>query len=368
MPHLFRRSTNETKSIKDNHIGAIDGWRGIAILFVLVEHAFEASPSPLINHLTRLGSTGVGLFFALSGFLITSLLLGEQAKRGHIHLLKFYTRRAFRILPPVTVYLLVLLCLRHWHYLQVSTLQVTSSFLLFRNYLPLDRGWGWYTMHLWSLMVEEHFYLFWPLVLRYMKVNVRFLIGFALMVASWRALSFHFHLLARVCGPGRTDVRIDALLWGCILAIVFAHPQWRIKLQRMLSGKVMLCLLALEILPTFERGPHYYSFYEPIVLSLLLVWPILHAKSMLRIILDSPVLVSLGKISYSHYLWQGFWLLFSATPKPFPRLQSFPANIILALLCAIASFYLVEQPFIKLGRLAGDTVAPRRTPPVTAGA
>jgi len=136
----------------------------------------------------------------------------------------------------------------------------------------------------------------------------------------------------------------------------------------MLSGKVMLCLLALEILPTFERGPHYYSFYEPIVLSLLLVWPILHAKSMLRIILDSPVLVSLGKISYSLYLWQGFWLLFSATPKPFPRLQSFPANIILALLCAIASFYLVEQPFIKLGRLAGDTVAPRRTPPVTAGA
>jgi len=331
-------------------IGALDGWRGMAILLVLIDHAGELSHSSWIHKGTRVGATGVGIFFALSGFLITSLLVSEKAKTGRILLARFYIRRIFRIVPSVLVFLLTLLALRYFGFLQVTNLQVASSLLLFRNYIPSDWGTGWYTAHFWSLMVEEHFYLVWPLLYIFTRVNVKILTALALAVATWRAVSFHFHLFPGPWAPGRTDVRIDALLWGCILAIAFSRPDWRDKLKRLLSGWFMALLVLVDIISNLGNGQHNYSFYEPIILALLVVWPILHSTSALRRLLDLRVLTLIGKISYSLYIWQQLWMLFPGAPMPFPRLQSFPVNVLMAICCGIASYYGIEKPFIELGR------------------
>ena len=331
-------------------IGALDGWRGAAILLVLVDHAGEMSANAWIHRATRTGATGVGIFFALSGFLITSLLVAERQKSGRIRLESFYTRRVFRIVPPVIVFLAALLCLRELNVLPVTGLQLASSLFLFRNYLPSDWGAGWYTGHFWSLMVEEHFYLVWPLLLIATRANLKVLTGIALSVAAWRAVSLHYHLLAGPWAPGRTDIRIDALLWGCILAIVFTRPELRERLKRAATGWVMLLLVAIDVVSNVLHGQHDYSFYEPVILALLVIWPILHPDSALRRLLDLAPLRFVGRVSYSLYIWQQMWMLFPGAPTPFHRLQTFPLNVAMAFCCGIASYYAIEKPFIHLGR------------------
>ena len=337
-------------SVEKDRIGALDGWRGAAILLVLIDHAGELSHASWFHKVTRVGATGVGIFFALSGFLITSLLISEQKKTGRIHLAKFYTRRVFRIVPSVVVFLATLLCLRYWKLLQVTNLQVLSSLFLFRNYIPSDWGAGWYTAHFWSLMVEEHFYLIWPLLLLFTRANLKILIGVALTVAAWRAVSLHYHLLPGPWAPGRTDIRIDALLWGCILAIGVSRPEWREHLKRRLPGWLMLLLVLVDIASNLGNGQHNYSSYEPIILALLVVWPILYAESALRRLLDNRALTLIGKVSYSLYIWQQLWMLFPGAPMVFPRLQAFPFSVFMALCCGVTSYYCVEKPFIDLGR------------------
>jgi peptidoglycan/LPS O-acetylase OafA/YrhL len=332
------------------HIGALDGWRGVAVLLVIIDHCGELSHSGLIHKVTRVGATGVGLFFALSGFLITTLLLKEFAQTDTISLTNFYIRRIFRILPPVFVYLAVLVLFRHLNLLPFPTRQLVSCVLLFRNYLPGDWRVGWYTLHLWSLMVEEHFYILWPFLLLVSKGRLKVPVLFAVLVAAWRTLNGHIHTLRDVWAPGRTDLRIDSLLWGCALAIILFNPIWRERLKLKLSGVIICLLLAIDVISNVIHGVHDYSWFEPIILALLLVWPLLHPGTLLRKFLDSRTISSIGKVSYSLYIWQQFWLLFPGAPFVFPKLQSFPLNVIMAAACALISYYLIEQPFISAGR------------------
>ena len=342
-------------------IGALDGWRGIAVLLVVVDHAAEMSGSGWIHRVTRTGATGVGLFFAMSGFLITSLLLEEQTRHGRIRLGAFFVRRFFRIVPSMVVFLAVILCLRQLNILQVTWLHISSCVLLFRNYLGGDWGAGWYTGHFWSLMVEWHFYLLWPFLLRLTKAKLPVLISLALAVAGWRAISLHYHLLPGPWAPGRTDIRIDSLLWGCILAIAFTRPRIREKLKGWTPAWAMLLLVLVDVASNVIHGQQNYSAYEPPILALLVVWPLLHPANALRRFLDRPWLCFLGRISYSVYIWQQIWLLFPGTPMPFPRLQTFPVNVALAFACGIASYFVVEEPFIRLGKRAAS-FAVRRSP------
>ncbi len=331
-------------------IGALDGWRGVAILLVLADHAGEMSNNPWIHKATRTGATGVGIFFALSGFLITTLLLAEREKLGRIRVGSFYVRRVFRILPSALVFLTALFCLREFNILPVTRLQLASSLFLFRNYIHSDWNAGWYTDHFWSLMVEEHFYLLWPMLLLATRANLKALTGIALAVAGWRAVSLRYHLLPGPWAPGRTDIRIDSLLWGCILAIMFTRPELREKLKHAAAGWVMLLLIAIDMLSNFLHGQHDYSFYEPIILALLVVWPILHPASGLRRFLDLAPLRFVGGVSYSFYIWQELWLLFPGAPAPFHRLQAFPFNLAMAFFCGVTSYYVVERPCIQWGR------------------
>jgi peptidoglycan/LPS O-acetylase OafA/YrhL len=207
-------------------IPTLDGWRAVAILAVLVAHsAWLFAPgcffeSARVRHVARFGGQGVDLFFAISGFLITSLLLAEMEKTGAASLRGFYTRRVFRILPPLIAYLLVLAGLAVWWRELVAPWEFAASLLFFRNYTMQVAG-GRATNHFWTLSVEEHFYLFWPALLVFAgrRRALKIAIGIALCVAVWRGLDGRMHLFATLFGtdPGRflrTDTRIDGILWG----------------------------------------------------------------------------------------------------------------------------------------------------------
>jgi peptidoglycan/LPS O-acetylase OafA/YrhL len=217
---------------KTGYLPTLDGWRAIAIVAVLLDHTVEYSRLrhyPKLVSFTHTGPNGVSLFFAISGFLICSRLLEEKRAFGRISLRGFYIRRACRILPPAMFYLLVIGALSLCGLIIVSPGEWWSSTLFFRNYLPGDwisRGWGGYTIHYWSLAVEEHFYFLWPAALVFLgKKRARwFALSLAFAVAAWRTWDFHRHWFDRLI-PGllfgsRTDVRMDALLLGCVAALM----------------------------------------------------------------------------------------------------------------------------------------------------
>src|SRR5271166_2822961 len=217
---------------KSGYLPTLDGWRAVAILAVLFDHMVEYSPLahyPRFAAFSHTGPNGVSLFFAISGFLICSRLLEEHRAFGHISLRGFYIRRGCRILPPALLYLSVIGLLSFLGLIVVSSWEWWSSVFFFRNYLPgtwISRGWGGYTVHYWSLAVEEHFYLIWPaaLVLLAKRRARWFALILALSVATWRAWDLHHQWFQRLI-PGllfgsRTDVRLDALLLGCLAALV----------------------------------------------------------------------------------------------------------------------------------------------------
>jgi peptidoglycan/LPS O-acetylase OafA/YrhL len=147
-----------------NRTATLDGWRGIAILLVLTEHAGQHRQFKG-KMWARLGVLGVDIFFVLSGYIITARLIEERRKFSTISLSSFYVRRAFRILPLVAVYLATLFLLsRFIDLIDFHPAELAGS-VFFRNYQIAALPRGIYTVHFWSLSIEEHFYLFWPALL-----------------------------------------------------------------------------------------------------------------------------------------------------------------------------------------------------------
>ncbi|MES1262107.1 MAG: acyltransferase, partial [Acidobacteriota bacterium] len=182
------------------------------VLWAHQGNIFYSTPEAYLQGgLFYFGRWGVPVFFGLSGLLITKLLLEENDRRGSISLKAFYIRRCFRILPPMLLYLAVVQVAG----LLQSTSEFWSCIFFFRNYLPWQQG-SWYSGHLWSLSVEEHFYLFWPTVLVMTGVRRAWIpaVGLSLLSALWRGWNLF---------PGnesRTDLHLDRLLLGAALAFL----------------------------------------------------------------------------------------------------------------------------------------------------
>lgn len=137
------------------HRASLDGIRGVAILLVVISHGTE----PWTAVLGPLGSLGVGLFFVLSGFLITSLLLEEKEGRGQIGLVRFYQRRAVRLLPALAVMLTIA-----YAFDAVTTRELVAVIAYISNWYQAATATPGFLSFTWSLAVEEQFYIVWPLL------------------------------------------------------------------------------------------------------------------------------------------------------------------------------------------------------------
>jgi peptidoglycan/LPS O-acetylase OafA/YrhL len=321
---------------KQGYIPGLDGWRAIAIGAVLLSHSFPST------YWTRHGALGVNLFFAISGFLITTRLLEEHALTGRVSLKNFYIRRAFRILPPALTFLTVAAALAACGVIVSTRTDFVSALVFLRNYWGTDPQHGWYTAHFWSLAVEEHFYLFWPALLVLAGVRrSRFLApALAIGFAAWRSLDMrHAFVPPFLHNEMRSDYRMDALLWGCTLALL--APLWNRRQSQAKAPLYMavIPLVAAVVLNIYQ--PQGYEAAQAVLFPVVLALSVTHSTGFL----EWAPLRWIGRLSYSLYLWQQ--LFFSHFHHGL--LQRFPLNLALALSCACLSYYLIEKPLMRLG-------------------
>jgi peptidoglycan/LPS O-acetylase OafA/YrhL len=343
------------------YIPTLDGWRAVAILLVMAAHfgtAFFTQDAYWSSSPTRFGVIGVPIFFAMSGFLITTLLIQESVSRGSISLRAFYVRRCFRILPPLFALLAGISLLG----LMASRIELLSSLLFFRNYLPPAEG-RIYTGHLWSLSVEEHFYLLWPACLCLLLRRRHVLFNTACIALSfgiWRSVEFHLHLLHRVAPvldtPMRTDLGLDGLMWGCCAGIIFQDRGLREAASRLLTLPVTLLTLVLLIASLLRPLP-LSSVWGPITIPLIILGTVTHKNWLASRVLESAPVRWLGRTSYSLYLWQQLFLMPSWEPHPLKLAQKLPLDVFLPFLCAIVSHYWIERPAIRFGRRLASRIS-----------
>lgn len=321
---------------------ALDGIRGIAILLVVLGHA-----SPLLR---AAGAIGVTLFFALSGFLITTLLLEEHAGAGRVNLLRFYERRARRLLPAFAAYLAVvsLLSLALGAALITPGAVVSAVTYTFNWWMIAKDSVPIATMHLWSLAVEEQFYLVWPLVLiACARFGRRWLIGMCL-AGSIAATVARWLLWESGSSGSRvyigTDVRADSLLAGCLLAVVMVGARERRNRPLLAAG---LLLSFVPLLPA--TGDLRWVLVPTVVpwVSAATIWCTAQARRIPW--LEQRWLVIVGRRSYALYLWHGLTL--SLAPLlPLSEWVTVPIGIVLAWGLTLVSWRYVEEPFLRKRR------------------
>jgi peptidoglycan/LPS O-acetylase OafA/YrhL len=342
-------------------IRTLDGWRGVAILMVIAEHALR----PTIFRFgvwANLGALGVDIFFLVSGYIITLRLLKERERTDRIHLGHFYLRRAFRILPLVCTYLLTLCVLsifvnlRDFHFSEV-----VGSLLFFRNYQFAANPAGIFTTHFWSLSIEEHFYLLWPALFLFLgnRAALRLALAGACLCGIWREFdsTYPTSWIGRLL-PGsetwirqvRTDDRFDGLLLGCALAILLTDPRVSGFIHRNFPKETPL-FAAILLLLNVQRTNGLSSFSSFVLIAIGLASTLVVQEGLAHKWLNTRLLVWIGTISYSAYVWQQLFLTHPPqAPSPLGRMGSVPLNLLCVLAVSAASFYLIERPAIDLGR------------------
>jgi peptidoglycan/LPS O-acetylase OafA/YrhL len=304
---------------------------------------------PSLTLLGDVGNLGVTVFFVISGFLITTLLLSEQAREHRIDLPAFYGRRAFRILPAATTYLLVLALLAAApSRVRLGTLDWLHALTFTMNY---HQHRAWVVGHLWSLSVEEQFYLLWPAAVVVLgPKRSSWLAGAAIVVApAWRVSVWVLFPEWRD-GIGETFPTVmDAIASGCVLAGCAGWLVQRAWYRRFLtSPRFALVVLVVLISNAFDRHPSFYLPFGMTLrnagIALVVHWAILQASPPVARVLECAPLIWAGRLSYSLYLWQQPFLNRHSPAM----LTSFPVNLMCAGLCASLSFFCVESPFLRL--------------------
>jgi peptidoglycan/LPS O-acetylase OafA/YrhL len=294
------------------------------------------------------GIKGVQLFFAISGFLITSRLIEEWNCFGQISLKRFYVRRVFRILPPAMTYLLVIALLGLLGLVPFHWREWLSAVCFFRNYMALG-GAYFIESHYWSLSIEEQFYLIWPALLVLSGLyRARYTASILILVLwIWRWIAFH-HVGGAAIGPEgwwHSEICFDSLLVGCLYALALESPALKKWFSKYLSVWVVAAILVF----IFAMGGTWTPSGRTIqstLMPLLIIATVLNPHTWLGRLLEIPVIRWVGRLSYSLYIWQELFTL----QRMFPW---YPLQFVALFGVAALSFYGLEKPFMKWGyRLA----------------
>jgi peptidoglycan/LPS O-acetylase OafA/YrhL len=334
-----------------HHIPVLDGWRGIAIALVLFDHVQYALFNGYAHPWLQTGQHGVTIFFVLSGFLITTKLL-----EGPIDLKRFYIRRFFRLIPVAWIFLVVLLLFDRLTGLRLTTWQEIRSCLFFyRNFAGMAGGAGG-AGHFWSLSLEEQFYLVWPftlLVAGALRSRWIAAIG-AVSCAMYRWYSWAYY--DRNLLGNETQVRADAILVGCLLAlllvdrrVVSSAKRWSKWLSPLALAVVLFCITRFRWLP---------PLYESVSIAVLLAASTMHPKAVPSRLLCARPLMLLGTISYSLYIWQGPFMAAAS------RLSALVVLGIALPVVTLCSYYWIERPSIRIGSRLSARLKKKATPAV----
>ncbi|RBQ21212.1 hypothetical protein DP939_00300 [Spongiactinospora rosea] len=357
-----KAATSAGRPVTAERDPALDGIRGIAVLAVVVYHL----GAPWLPG----GFLGVDVFFVLSGFLITRLLAAEFGATGRIDLVRFWVRRARRLLPALFGLLAVLViyaATRPPEMQKPLRDDLLSSLLYVTNWQFVLEGRSYFgefqlpspLRHLWSLAIEEQFYLVFPLVLIALaRIGRRRQAAFwgAGVLLSVVALAW----LYDEADPSRayygTDTRLHELLIGVGLALSFGRVS---DLVREWLAPVALTGLAVLFLTVDDRG-HFYYHGGSLVVSLITAALIAGVVAVPNRFLGVPPLAALGRISYGVYLWH--WpviVILTQERIGVSGLALAVLRVAVTLVVSVASYHLLEMP-IRRGAIAGFRLPARR--------
>ena len=359
---------------KSKYLPSIDSLRALAVLAVIIYHVD-------VNYLPG-GFLGVDLFFVLSGYLISSLIIKEFRKTGTVNLYNFYIRRARRLLPAVYFMItvgLVVMVLFNEVLLRKSHLDAIFGYIYSSNWWYIFHKLDYFDSfgaqspfkHLWSLAIEEQFYMIFPLLFLFVnrkkkskdgtyKLNKNFLyvvLGLILVSLIAHILLFDINNISRIYFG--TDTRAFSLLVGVVGAILYPMERLHAKVtpqQNMIYSVVSLVSIATLItvmIYTSEYNTLLYrgGFLLVAILGLIVIISSGKQHTLMSRLLSFKPIVFIGKISYSLYLWH-FPVLVLTTPVSEignPNIIFVILRVILTFILATASYVFVETPIRKLG-------------------
>ena len=339
--------------LNSKQIPALDGVRMIAVFLVILYHfGFNSVP----------GGQGVMIFFVLSGFLITWLLLDEQETSGTVSLRQFYWRRTLRIFPAFYAFWFLLMAVVVLRDGGMPNAHAWSAFFYVSNYYsalnqhPVDG-----LSHTWSLGVEEQFYLLWPAVFLLCRGNLRRMTYVLMAVIA--SVVVHRSLLTFVFRVDESyiysafDTRVDQLMIGCLIAVLLKRRILDGLWTRACSHPVApVFTIALAIL-TMKMGPlmggHFreaigYTI-QGVLYGVLLVQLVALSSTPAWSWLNTAPVRFLGRISYPLYLYQQITMYpVRRELAEFPVAVQLVAAIALTIFVASCSYYMVERPFLRL--------------------
>ena len=331
----------------------LDGFRGTAILLVVAGHFLEFHTTSRAAHefALAIAQLGVLLFFVLSGFLITGILHSEKKLTGGVDFRKFYTRRVLRLAPALLMFLFAVgVLVRLGLVTDVTSREFLECLFYSRNIFGHSMSLG----HIWSLSLEEQFYLLWPLTFSLLAWKrgpaiIAWVCG-GFMV--WRGLAIALHLFSYDLGVFyvRPYFRFDSILIGALVALWLGSSETRLRRVRKLARECPSGVLwgAVGIWALIGEGtsrPLHITVSE-ILVAAALAQVVLMPDSWAGTILRHRGLRYLGTISYSVYLWQELFV--TADSPTWGVLRQFPLAIVCPVAIAIASYHLVEKPILGL--------------------
>ena len=351
-----------------SYIPALDGLRALSILLVMGFHQLGPATGWLGQKLS--GWAGVDLFFIISGFLISSILLKEQDREGTFSLKNFYARRWLRICPAYYLFLAFMFGFMLWR-----GQHDYSAFAIAGLYLTnLDMAFGWGLLppssgliHTWSLSVEEQFYLLWPATMKITKEKAfKVCIGVIAAVYAWRIFQICMGVSWMRISTG-FDTKLDSIMLGVLAAILWRKGAVQTALKKFFSNGVAQWCSALAVIVSlaFLGHPALYERTEQLVFwALKMPVTLIAMTGLLLAILANPnsafgkflstkPMVYVGRLSYSLYLWH-IIVNFPETHKIFQDIchnKKYLVEICKYAVCfaiAGASYHFVEQPFLKL--------------------
>jgi len=334
-----------------SRIPSLDGLRALSILLVVVHHMVDTAAAPRfvrpVTSAIDAGALGVRVFFVISGFLITGILARELQRTGTLSLRNFYLRRTLRIFPASYVFLMVLALLAFMGVVAVSRTELLAAFTYTINFWRGHPAWD--VGHLWSLAVEEQFYLLWPATLLLLGMRRGAVLAAALIVIVpplRLAEILGFDWFAREVTMPFVSYA-DWLAAGAVLTLAGPRlAQWaRYRAVRQ-SGWWTLFLVASGLAAWTAFG-HWRlreltAVWTAIAVALLIDQLTNESRTFAARLLAVRPLVWIGRISYSLYLWQELFLDRASTAW----WTRFPVNVVLAFVAAALSYYFVEQPVL----------------------
>jgi peptidoglycan/LPS O-acetylase OafA/YrhL len=335
-----------------SRIPSLDGLRAVSIAIVLLAHVSETEHfqfPPYTHKLYSFGVFGVRIFFVISGFLITTLLLDEETRKGHIGLGGFYLRRAFRIWPVAYAFILAVAVLAWRGYISLPPYNLLFAATFTMNHVSSG---VWWTGHLWSLSVEEQFYLVWPLVFLACGIKGRVLSCWLVIVVAPLLRVTTFMYARPVFSVMQSSLLFlgDAIAIGCLLALMRPYLERQPVVRALVASPWFFLAPVLSVLFYASVAAHLWGSFFALgdSLSLVLigatVWRVVHWSDFASRFLNTPLLVAIGQRSYSLYIWQQLFLDKYSTLW----INRFPQNLIGAIATAIVSYHLIELPFLEL--------------------